>query len=157
KTGRVDALSFFKPVGETVETQGLGRILISPAGGDVPQMRGQLNAVFYAKASLIRAKPNAIKALVRAMATALAFIHKYPDQAIKILQKYTHIDEKTANAAAQHLANSYATTPIVDEQGYSVSASFALQTGVVKKVPPFSTLVDMQTATQAMQGFTPQV
>ncbi|MBX5450199.1 ABC transporter substrate-binding protein [Thermogemmatispora sp.] len=157
KAGRVDALSFYKPVGEAVQTQGLGRIFISPLRGDVPQMQGQLNSVFYAKASLIRAKPNTIKALVRAITMALAFIQKYPDQAIKILQKYTHIDDKTAAAAAQDLRFSYATTPIVNEQGYNVTASFALQTGAVKKIPPFSTLVDTQTAAQALQGFTPQV
>ncbi|WP_069804267.1 ABC transporter substrate-binding protein [Thermogemmatispora onikobensis] len=157
KAGRVDALSFYKPVGEAVQTQGLGRIFISPLRGDVPQMQGQLNSVFYAKASLIRAKPNTFKALVRAMAMALAFIQKYPDQAIKILQKYTHIDDKTAAAAAQDLRSSYATTPIVNERGYNVTASFALQTGAVKKIPPFSTLVDTQTAAQALQGFTPQV
>jgi NitT/TauT family transport system substrate-binding protein len=114
KTGRVDALSFYKPVGEAIETQGLGRIFISPLRGDVPQMQGQLNSVFYTKASLIRVKPNTFKALVRAMAMALAFIRKYPDQAIRILQKYTHIDDKTA-AAAQHLRASSASTPIVNE------------------------------------------
>jgi ABC-type nitrate/sulfonate/bicarbonate transport system substrate-binding protein len=157
KTGRVDALSFFKPVGETVETQGLGHIFISPLNGDVPQMNGQLNSVFYAKASLIRAKPNTIRALVRAIAMALAFIHKYPDQAIKILQKYTHIDEKTASVAAQNLASSYATTPIVDEQGYNVSASFDIQAGLLSAVPPFKAIVDTETASQAMQGFTPVV
>ncbi|RAQ96093.1 hypothetical protein A4R35_11160 [Thermogemmatispora tikiterensis] len=157
KTGRVDALSFYKPVGEAIETQGLGHIFISPLHGDVPQMQGQLNSVFYAKASLIRAKPNTFKALVRAMAMALAFIQKHPDQAIKILQKYTHIDDKTAAAAAQHLRASYASTPVVNEQGYNITANFALQTGAVKKTPPFSALVDTQTTAQALQGFTPQV
>ncbi len=157
KAGRVDALSFYKPVGEAIQTQGLGHIFISPLRGDVPQMQGQLNSVFYAKASLIRAKPNTIKALVRALAMALAFIQKYPDQAIKILQKYTHIDDKTAAAAAQNLRSSYATTPIVNEQGYNVTASFDIQAGLLSAIPPFKAIVDGDTASQAMQGFTPVV
>ncbi|MBE3565095.1 MAG: ABC transporter substrate-binding protein [Thermogemmatispora sp.] len=157
KSGRVDALSFFKPTGEAVQLQQVGRMLISPLRGDVPQLTGHLNSVFYAKASLIRAKPNTFKALVRAIAMALAFIQKYPDQAAKILQKYTHISDQAATAVMQDLRSSYPSSPIVDQQAYNVTASFAQDTGIAKKIPPFSSLVDTQIAAQAMQGFTPNV
>ncbi len=157
KAGRVDALSFFKPTGEAVQLQKVGRMLISPLRGDVPQLTGHLNSVFYAKASLISAKPNTFKALVRAIAMALAFIQKYPDQAAKILQKYTHISDQAATAVMQDLRTSYPSSPVVDQQAYNVTAAFALQTGIAKKIPSFSSLVDTQTATQALQSFTPKV
>jgi NitT/TauT family transport system substrate-binding protein len=157
KAGRVDALSFYKPVGEFVETQGIGQIWISPIKGDVPQMTGQLNSVFYAKESLIHAKPNTIKALVRAMAMALAFIQKYPDQAARILQKYTHIDDKTMVAAAADLRTSYATTPVVDQKAYNVATAFDVEAGLISVAPPFQSLVDTDTASQAMANFTPVV
>lgn len=157
KAGRVDALSFFEPVGETVESQGLGHVWISPLKGDIPELVGELNAVFYAKASLIRAKPNTIKALVRAIAMALTFIQKYPDQAMKILQKYTQVDDKTIAAAKEVLKNAYPTTPVIDKHSYDLATTFDIQAGLISAAPPFESLVDTQTAAQAMQGFTPVV
>ncbi|GER82374.1 hypothetical protein KTAU_10120 [Thermogemmatispora aurantia] len=157
KSGRVDALSFFKPTGEAVQLQKVGRMLISPLRGDVPQLTGHLNSVFYAKASLIRAKPNTFKALVRAIAMALAFIQKYPDQAAKILQKYTHISDQAATAVMQDLRSSYPSSPIVDQQAYNVTAAFDIKAGLLSAVPPFNAIVDTDTAAQAMQGFTPVV
>lgn len=157
KAGRVDALSFFEPVGETIESQGLGHIWISPLKGDVPELARQLNAVFYAKASLIRSKPKTIQALVRAIAMALAFIQKYPDRAMGILQKYTQVDDRTIAAARQVLLQSYPSTPVVDQQAYNVAIAFDSKTGLISSAPPYQQLVDTQTASQALKGFRPTV
>jgi NitT/TauT family transport system substrate-binding protein len=161
KTGRVEALSFFAPVGEAAQVQGVGQIWITPVRGDVPEMDNQLNSVFYAKASLVQAKPNTIRALVRAIAMALtralAFIQKYPDQAAKIFQKYMHLDDATTQLLASTIMSSYPASPIVDQQGYEVSTTYDIKAGLISAAPPFQKLVDVQTATQALQGFNPVV
>jgi NitT/TauT family transport system substrate-binding protein len=84
---------------------------------------------------------------------ALAFMQKYPDQAMRILQKYTQVDAKTIAAAKEVLQHAYPATPVADEHAYDVAVAFDIKAGLITSAPPYQQLVDTQTAVQALQGF----
>src|SRR5690606_8458017 len=86
--GRVDALSFFQPIGQQVEAADKGQSYISPAAGDVPTLRGALHGVVFSTQELIDNKKEEIQGFQRAMTKVLTDIHGDRDEVRKLLGKY---------------------------------------------------------------------
>lgn len=149
-SGRVDAISFFAPAGQQAEAKGIGDIFISPDGGDVPAMQGQVHGVMYVKQSVINAKPKAIEAFIRAIAQAEAFIHKNPDQATTLLGKYLSLSPQITQTVATATLPIYPQSPQISQQGYNIAAQFHVQAGLIKTAPSYNTMVAVSTINQAL-------
>jgi ABC-type nitrate/sulfonate/bicarbonate transport system substrate-binding protein len=153
RTGQVDALAFFSPVGQAAEVEGIGDILISPVRGDIPAMAGATHGVIFTRQSVIDTKPKAVQAFVRAVARAEKRIHDQPEQARALLKSYLkNLDPRTASAVLTDLKPALPQTPEITQQGYAVAAHFHEQAGLIKQAPAYNDLVDSKIINGALNG-----
>jgi NitT/TauT family transport system substrate-binding protein len=150
KAGRVDALSFFSPVGQTAEAQGIGDIFISPVRGDIPGLRGDVHGVIYTKQSTIDAMPKAIAAYIRAIGQAEQFIQNNQAEAKVLLNKYLGLGQSITDAVYDATAADIATSPAITQAQYNVAGQFHLEAGLVTKLPPYNQLIAVNTINTAL-------
>lgn len=153
KANRVDALSFFQPVGQQAEATGVGRIYISPARGDVPALKGATHGVVFTTQGVIDRKDKAVAAFLRAIAKAEATINGDDAKAGDLLQNYQKaMKPETVQALVPVLQAEIPDTPALTEAGYNLSAEFHLQTGLVTAAPPFTEAVPASWIASALSG-----
>lgn len=154
KTHRVDALSFFQPIGQEVEAQGLGTIYISPARGDVPDMAGETHGVAMASAGALANKKPALLAYIKGIAQAEKFIHDGSAAEVgQLLQKYeTNLDAKTVASLVPTLQKEIPATPVVTQKGYEIAVQFHEKAGLVAHPPTFDTMIDSSLISEALGG-----
>jgi NitT/TauT family transport system substrate-binding protein len=150
--GRVDALSFFSPIGQAAETQGIGTILISPDRGDIPSMQGELHGVFYTRQNVIKAKSQAIQAFIRAIAQAETYIHSNPEQSLALLTTYLQLGPDVAKSAWATLQPILAQSPQISQQAYDTAVQFHMQAGLIKTAPAYDDLISSSTIDSSLQG-----
>lgn len=153
KAGRVDALSFFQPVGEQAEATGVGRIFISPARGDVPELADAVHGALFTTQEVMDHKPEATAAFVRAIARAEELISTDDAAAAELLQKYqSTMDPETIKLLAPVLQDEIADNPVPAESGYETSAAFHQESGLIPDPPAFGDLVPSAWIESALQG-----
>jgi NitT/TauT family transport system substrate-binding protein len=150
RTGRVDALSFFSPIGQMAEAQGAGDIFISPIRGDIPALNGAVHGIFYTRQSVIDAKPKAVQAFIRAVGEAEAYIHDQPAQAQTLLVKYLKLNQTTSKAVYTAVSPVFAPNPQIGQKGYDVAAQFHVQAGLISIAPHLSDMVATDTISKAL-------
>lgn len=134
RSGQVDALSFFWPVPQEVETQGIGEILVSPAGGDIPEMEGQTHGVFFTTDEVIEAKPEAVQAFIRGIAQAEAFLAEDSGAGRELLAEYQDtLDDATLDAEYEALQQVLPATPMIEEEGFATAVDFHEAAGLVEE------------------------
>jgi NitT/TauT family transport system substrate-binding protein len=142
KSGRVDALSFFQPVGQQAEASGVGRIYISPARGDVPELRGQLHGAVFTTTDVISRKGKAVAAFYRAIGKAEQVIHRDPAKFQALLQKYqSTLSPEVIKALVVTLAREVPLDPAPDKASYDQAVDFHEETGLIKVAPEFDDFV----------------
>ncbi len=150
KAGQVDALSFFSPIGQTAEAQGIGDIFISPVRGDVPGLRGDVHGVFYARQSVINAKSQAIVAYIRAINQAEGFIQSNSAKAKVLLNSYLGLGQSISDAVYAATATDIARSPQISQAAYNVAGQFHVQAGLVSLIPSYNRLVATSTIDSAL-------
>lgn len=151
-TNRVDALSFFAPVGQAAEVKGFGSILISPNRGDIPAIDGMLNGIFYTRQSIIQAHTPAVQAFIRAIAQAEAYIQSNPTQAQALLNSYVQMGQPVTQATWTAFKPVIAQNPQVTQDSYNKAVQFHLKAGLLTKAPDYNTLIATSTITSALSG-----
>ena len=142
KAHRVDALSFFQPIGQQAEATGVGRIYISPARGDVPELTGITHGAVFTTQPTIDRKGNAVAAFLRAIASAEKTITDDPAKAKILMQKYQETINPTAlEAFMPVLAKEIPSTPTLPEEAYQKSATFHQNSGLLTEAPAYGSLV----------------
>ncbi len=142
KAGRVDALSFFQPLGQQAEAAGIGKIFISPAAGDVPSMAGALHGVVFTRGSVLEEKRDEVVAFNKAIGRSLELIEGDSTKARQLLGKYL---EGTPGPALDKLVPILKTespnSPAVDQKAYDIARRFHVDSGLVKKAPSYASIV----------------
>lgn len=156
KTHRVDALDFFQPVSQEVVAQHAGSIYISPARGDIPQMKGQAHGAVLALTKDISKKPAAFKDFVRAISDAEKFMHN-PQNSSKVkglFESYAGIQDKaTLNLVYKVMMTEMPSTPVMSKHGYQVAVNFHEKAGLISGTPPsYATASDNSFAAKALQS-----
>src|SRR5579875_362009 len=141
KSGSVDALSYFVPFGEIAEAKKVGSIFISPLRGDVPELVGDAQAVYYTRQSVIDANPLAIISYIRAMSQAADFIHNNPAKTKVYLTKYLGLSADVADTVYAAALPSITESPVVSQQAYSIAGQFHVKAGLVAVTPSYNQLV----------------
>jgi ABC-type nitrate/sulfonate/bicarbonate transport system substrate-binding protein len=154
QAGRIDAAAITAPGGELAETKGIANIWISPARGDIPTMRQQLFTIAYVKQKVIDAKPKAIAAFIRTLASADDFMQKHPEQMEGILAKYLSLDPKTASTAWAATKASMPLNPLVNQQPYDTAKQFHVKAGLIAKPLDYKELVAIDTINNVLNGST---
>ncbi|EHR48625.1 ABC-type nitrate/sulfonate/bicarbonate transport system, periplasmic component [Saccharomonospora marina XMU15] len=142
KSGRVDALAFFQPIGQQAEAVGAGRIFISPARGDVPSMRGALHGVMFSTTALLDKKKDEVAAFQRAMGKALEVIHGDEAEVRQLLGQYLDKSDPAAvDALVPILRSEVPSTPDVQRDAYETAKRFHLDSGLVTNAPDYSAVI----------------
>lgn len=149
---RVDALSFFSPIGQAAESQGIGDIFISPDNGDVPGLKGDVHGLFYTKQSVIDAKPKAVHAFIKAVAQAENYIQANPAKAQVLLNSYLKLGKQVSSAVYTATSPVWAKDPQLSQSSYNVATQFHLQAGLIKAAIPYNNLVATNTINAALVG-----
>jgi NitT/TauT family transport system substrate-binding protein len=152
KNGTVDALSFFTPTAQLAAAQGIGDVFISPLRGDVPEMVGQVQGVFYTKQSVINAKPQAVEAFIRAIAQAETFIQTHQVETANLLATFLKITPTKAKTLLTLLLPTQAKTPVIDQQGYDAANQFHVKAGLISVALPYKDLVATDTINKALSS-----
>lgn len=151
KTDRVNALCFFQPVGQEVETRHAGSIYLSPTRGDIPGMAGQPHGLVMTTSSTLKQKPKAIAAFVRAIAAAEKLIHDDPAKAKELFKKYQPaLDEQTVDKLMPVLEKEIPAKPVLTADGYARAVKFHQIAGLAKHPPSFSTITDNDVISKAL-------
>lgn len=139
KSGRVDALSFFQPIGQQVEADGSGRILISPARGDVADMMGALHGVVFTTGKLLKKKKKEVDGFQNAIKRAQQDVQGDPDDVRALLEKYLKdTSPKALNALVPMLRREMPQSPKVEQRPYETARKFHLESKLVEKAPEFA-------------------
>ncbi|MCL5022216.1 MAG: ABC transporter substrate-binding protein [Nitrospirae bacterium] len=103
KSRQIDAFIAWEPHPSKAVTMGIGRVLIaSPLiWKDHPCCVVAVEGGFYRK------NPGTVKAFLKAHVRATEYIHKHPDEALRIGMKYTGMDEATVREAIGHVEYQY--------------------------------------------------
>jgi ABC-type nitrate/sulfonate/bicarbonate transport system substrate-binding protein len=152
RSNRVDALSFFSPIGQVVEAQGVGDLFISPDNGDVPGLRGDVHGIFYTRQSVIDSKPRAVAAFIRAVAQAENYIQANPAKAQVLLKSYLKYGTKVASAVYAATSPVWAQNPQLNQSSYGVAARFHVQAGLISIAPTYSQVVATSTIDAALNS-----
>ena len=150
KAGRVDALSFFSPIGQAAEAQGIGDIFISPVRGDVPGLRGDVHGIIYTTQSFINSQPQIVAKYIRAINQAEVFIKNNPTESKALLKNYLGYTQSIADAVFTANASVIATTPAITQEEYDIAGQFHLGAGLISKLPPYTQLVATSTISSAL-------
>lgn len=141
-TGRVDALSFFQPTGQMVETSGDGTILISPQRGDVPQLSGALHGVVFSSDELVGRKAEQVEGFNRAIDKSLEFIRDDPDGTRALLEDYLQqTSPETIDALMQILPEEAASSTSIDRGAFDTARDFHIESGLVDEAPEYDEFV----------------
>ncbi len=153
KAGRVDALSFFQPIGQQAEATGVGRIYISPARGDIPELTGALHGALFTTQDVIDGKGKALSAFLRAIAKAERTITDDPTKAKQLLQKYqATVNPATVTALVPILQKEIPKDPTPTADGYAKSAAFHQQSDLVTSPPSFADMVPSSFISAALKA-----
>ena len=137
--GDVEVLAFFQPVGQQVETEGLGSIYLSPARGDVPDMAGQLHGVVFASGDGVSAKRTQIDAFNAAIGSALTLIGEGGDEVRELLTEYLeNTPEETVDKLLEILPHQTPDDPAPTQEAYDIGAAFHMDSGLVDEAPDFA-------------------
>lgn len=150
KAGRVDALSFFSPIGQAAEAQSTGDIFISAVRGDIPGLVGDVHGVFYTKQSILTAKPQAIAAYIRAVNQAEAFIQSNPAEAKTLLNDYLGLGQSVTNAVYEAQAGGIAKSPMITSAAYTVAGQFHVGAGLITQIPAYCSVIATNTIESAL-------
>lgn len=142
KSNQVQALSFFQPIGQQVETAGAGKIYISPTRGDIPTMRGALHGVVFSTQQLLDRKAGVMAGFQRAIQRAEQDIHGDPAQARSSLTAYLEdTPPAVADALLPILGKEVPQQPVIRRSAYDTALRFHVDSGLVKKAPKYEDIV----------------
>lgn len=142
KSGRVDALSFFQPIGQQAEAAGIGKIYISPAAGDVPSMAGALHGIVFTRESIIEGKSKEIESFQTAIDRSLEVIAGDESEARDLLGEYLSGTPETAlDALVPILRKESPASAAVAEKGYNIARTFHVDSGLVGDAPAYDKIV----------------
>jgi NitT/TauT family transport system substrate-binding protein len=139
KSERIDAFLLSPPLPQTLEREGVGRIVIRNTAGDVPELRDTTYAAMFATADYARQNGAALQAYARALRRATAWIQANKAEALRVLgEKYFR------DTPPESLAISLdATLPAISPDG-----RFS-QTGVQRYLDIFKTVGETVNASAA--------
>ena len=139
KSERIDAFLLSPPLPQTLEREGVGRIVIRNTAGEVPELRDTTYAAMFTTADYARRNGAALQAYSRALRRATEWIQANKAEALRILgEKYFR------DTPAESLAISLdATLPAI-----SVDGRFS-QTGVQRYLDIFKTVGESVSASAA--------
>ena len=103
KTGQIDGFIAWEPYPAKAQTMGVGQVLLTSS----QIWKNHPCCVLIADDGFRKLRPEDVESMVKAHVEATNFIHKFPDEAVKIGVKYTGMDEETVRTAMKNVNYTY--------------------------------------------------
>ena len=103
RTGQIDAFIAWEPYPSKADTMSVGRNLATSK----EMWPGHPCCVLVSDQGFVDGHPEMVAAVVRSHVQATDYIHRNPDEAVKIGIKYTGMDEATVREAVQNVTYTY--------------------------------------------------
>jgi NitT/TauT family transport system substrate-binding protein len=150
--GSTDAFIWAAPQAQMAVGQNVGKIIVNPLNGDVPEMVGVHYLVLVTSRDTLEKKPKVILAAVRALTRAMKFVHEQPEKAHDLLrQQFPDVDQKVFDAAWSGYLKAIPTTPVIDQDQYEKTVEWLNITSEPPANAPYETVVADGPARQAAQ------
>jgi NitT/TauT family transport system substrate-binding protein len=152
KSGRVQALSFFQPIGQEAQAEGIGSIYVSPSRGDIPALNGDVHGVIYTDTANLQGKRQAVAEFVAAVAKAERFIRTSSAATVQsLLAKYEPtMKPATLAAMVPVIQREIPAAPTISPAGYQAAAAFHPAAGLVASPEPYADMVDSSLISSAI-------
>ena len=103
KTDQIDGFIAWEPYPAKAQTMGVGQVLLTSN----QIWKNHPCCVLIADDGFRKLRPSHVEGMVKAHVEATDFIHKFPDDAVKIGMKYTGMDEETVRTAMKNVNYTY--------------------------------------------------
>jgi len=112
--GATDGFMYTSPVPEIAAQRRIGRIIVEPLNGDVPELRNIPYITFVtSRATLAQKRPQLLR-MVRAYTKAMAFVQQNPAEAAKLTHRFfPDVDPEIFNASFLKYTKGLPTSPLI--------------------------------------------
>ena len=115
--GLVDGISYPAPHVQIAEKRGLGKIVVDPLSGEVPEIRGMEYMTLITSRDILAKKRPQIASAVRAYTKAMRFVETNPKEARALVYRYfKDMDQDVFNAAFDSHQGSVPRTPVLEKE-----------------------------------------
>lgn len=112
--GATDGFMYTSPVPEIAAQRRIGRIIVEPLNGDVPELRNLPYIVFVTSRDTLAKKRPQLLRMVRAYTKAMAFVQQNPAEAAKLTHRFfPDVDPEIFNAAFLKYTKGLPTSPLI--------------------------------------------
>jgi NitT/TauT family transport system substrate-binding protein len=130
KQGAIDGFIFTAPLPQIAAAEGLGKVVISPFDGEVPELRDMTYISLVTSQDALKKKRPQLLAFVRAMTKGLKLARDNPQEARRLTRKrFADMDEKVYNSS-------------FDEYLKGLPASLVITPAQLKRTLAFMNLLD---------------
>jgi NitT/TauT family transport system substrate-binding protein len=117
--GANDGFVWGAPQTLLAEKRGVGKIVIDPFKGQVPEVKGVPYIVITTTMDTVKNKPKELRAAVRALTAAIKFAHDKPDEAKRIVRPaFSEMDDEIFNLAWNNYVKAIPDSPQITEQQF---------------------------------------
>lgn len=112
-----DGFVFTSPIPETAVARNLGKIIVEPLNGDVPEANDVPYIIMATNPQLLQSKRPQLVAAVRAWTNAMKFIGENKEEARRIVRSYfKQMDESVFNIAFDKYVKGVPAHPVIPEE-----------------------------------------
>jgi NitT/TauT family transport system substrate-binding protein len=150
---RIDGFVFSSPTSDIAVAKFGGVTVLDMSRGELAELRGYPSIMVSARPTLLRAKPQAVRGTLRAMAKADRMIHAEPARAQQILRKrFDGVADDIYRAAWAANIAAYPQTPRVEEESVTRAIAFLSAVQGVKIPGAARDYFDNSHAEEALKG-----
>lgn len=148
--GLTDGFVITSPFPETAVARGLGRIIVEPLLGDVPEATGVPYIIMSTSRATLAAKRPLLKKAVLAWTKAMKFAQENREEVRKLgRQYYKEMDEAVYNSAFDKYVKGMPTHPVIPEANVQRVANWMTLSKKTKISAVYQDVVDPELAREA--------
>jgi NitT/TauT family transport system substrate-binding protein len=154
RTNRVDLVSFAWPLGQQAESEGIGQTFVSPARGDIPAMRDELQGVVFTSQDVLEKKGSAIDGFIRGYAQACSLIAKDAKRSRELITGfYPNLDAKALDLTLDiYRRTAVPSSPMPSRAGFERAVNFHRETGLISESYAYADLVATKAIGDALRN-----
>jgi NitT/TauT family transport system substrate-binding protein len=131
--GVTDGFMNTSPIPEIAAQRNIGRIIVEPLNGDVPELRGLPYIIFATSRDTLAKKRPALLAMMRAYVKAIAFVREHPAEASELAHRaFPDLDKAIFDATFAKYTKGLPTGPMITQAQVDNTVAWM---NVAKKTP----------------------
>lgn len=112
-----DGFVYIAPYPEIAQLRGLGKIVINPFTGEIPELKDVPYVIIATTRDTLRKRPELIQAATRALTKAMVFAHEKPAETRKLMRPYfPELDEPVYNLIVEMYRKATPRTPVISAE-----------------------------------------